>query len=260
MYANEIGTLFLKCSKGDASLAADQLAQHFETKRELFATEGNCGILARDIMQSDLSEEEMQILETSSLQVLPSRDVAGRLVLFNAPNANTKGLNVSASIDQTTFYRTYWYFNQCIWREEGAAEQGYIVINYFMEEFAYIIPLKAVEGVVNKLIDGLCTKMVVEHFCCDDEKYRDWAESSYTFAGDHYRHRLRIHYGTPKEVMFQMQTYGIPTGDIPLVTISEEEEAKRSYPRLYMAQEVAKSSKGQGRNKGERNFRVYNHS
>ena len=74
--------LFLESANYDVSLAADQIAQHFETRKKLF---GGGSVLGRDLVMSDLSGEDMELLETSLCQVLPTRDAAGRVVLFCAP-------------------------------------------------------------------------------------------------------------------------------------------------------------------------------
>ena len=75
---------FLNSVNFDPSFAADQICQHFETKRSLF---GNGFVLGRELLLSDLSEEDMKHLERSVCQVLPTRDVAGRVVLFCCPRS-----------------------------------------------------------------------------------------------------------------------------------------------------------------------------
>jgi hypothetical protein len=72
---------FLRCADYDVCLAADQIVQHFETKRKLFGV-GN--VLGRPILLSDLTEGAVEYLELGFLQLLPSRDAAGRVVTFMA--------------------------------------------------------------------------------------------------------------------------------------------------------------------------------
>jgi hypothetical protein len=74
--------MFLQSERFDTKLAAQRLVRHFEIKRELF---GNGDILAREVRLSDLTKDDMETLESGFLQVLPTRDAAGRIIIFLAP-------------------------------------------------------------------------------------------------------------------------------------------------------------------------------
>jgi hypothetical protein len=73
---------FLRCNDYDTALAVDQIVQHFETKRKWF---GSGGVLGRPVLLSDLTDGALECLELGSFQILPSRDGAGRIVIFMAP-------------------------------------------------------------------------------------------------------------------------------------------------------------------------------
>ena len=66
--------------KNSANLKRQSLsgANHFEIKRRIF---GEGEILGRDVLQTDLTEEDMERLRDGFVQVLPERDVAGRTVI-----------------------------------------------------------------------------------------------------------------------------------------------------------------------------------
>lgn len=70
--------MFLRCTEFDARTAADMIVLHFEEKRQLF---GDGEVLAREVRQSDLSEEGRIILESGFIQVLNTRDAAGRKIV-----------------------------------------------------------------------------------------------------------------------------------------------------------------------------------
>jgi hypothetical protein len=74
--------MFLRSERFDTQLAAKQLVRHFKVKRELF---GNDEILAREVRLSDLTKDDMETLESGFMQVLPTRDAAGRRIFFLAP-------------------------------------------------------------------------------------------------------------------------------------------------------------------------------
>jgi len=74
--------MFLRCDRFKTKVAAQRIVRHFEVKEDLF---GDGEVLGRDVRQSDLSEEDMAVLESGFWQILPSRDSCGRPVLLIAP-------------------------------------------------------------------------------------------------------------------------------------------------------------------------------
>lgn len=74
--------MFLRGDLLDVKVAAQRMVFHFETKKRLF---GDGDVLGRDIRLSDLSNDDMAVLESGFLQVLPTRDAAGRTIFVAAP-------------------------------------------------------------------------------------------------------------------------------------------------------------------------------
>ena len=75
-------TMFLRSENYDPKKAGEKLILHFHMKREIF---GSGDVLAREIRLSDLSEEDMKVLESGFMQVLPTRDAAGRSIICVTP-------------------------------------------------------------------------------------------------------------------------------------------------------------------------------
>ena len=71
--------MFLRSHLFDTQAAAEMIVHHFEEKRRLF---GDGEILARDVRQSDFSEEGRIILESGFPQVLQTRDASGRAIML----------------------------------------------------------------------------------------------------------------------------------------------------------------------------------
>ena len=69
--------MFLRSNEFDPAKAAATMVSHFETKRMVY---GDGEILCRDVRQSDLNEVDMEFLRSGALQVIPSRDAAGRMI------------------------------------------------------------------------------------------------------------------------------------------------------------------------------------
>lgn len=71
--------MFLRSQCYDAKAAANLMVNHFERKRVLF---GDGEILSREVRQADLTPEDRNALELGLVQILPTRDVSGRTVVF----------------------------------------------------------------------------------------------------------------------------------------------------------------------------------
>lgn len=69
---------FLRCESFNCEYAAKRLVLHFEQKEELF---GSGDVLVRDVRLSDLDATTLEIVRSGAMQVLPTRDVSGRVVL-----------------------------------------------------------------------------------------------------------------------------------------------------------------------------------
>jgi hypothetical protein len=78
--------MFIRSERYDPKLAAERLITHFAIKRDLF---GSGEILGREIRLSDLSDDDMLSLESGFIQVLPTRDAAGRSIFCLAPSHKT---------------------------------------------------------------------------------------------------------------------------------------------------------------------------
>lgn len=70
---------FIRSCEYDGKKAGRLLVDHMETKRNLFGNEG----LSRDIQLSDLSQDDMDTLESGGIQFLRERDNAGRIILYS---------------------------------------------------------------------------------------------------------------------------------------------------------------------------------
>jgi len=71
--------LFLRSTSFDATLAATKMTQHFEEKIVLFGEE----TLGRDILQSDLSSDDLDSLYCGGVQILQGAERAGRTIMYS---------------------------------------------------------------------------------------------------------------------------------------------------------------------------------
>jgi hypothetical protein len=71
--------LFLRSTSFDATLAATKMTRHFEEKLILFGEE----TLGRDILQSDLSSDDLDSLHCGGMQILQGAERAGRTIMYS---------------------------------------------------------------------------------------------------------------------------------------------------------------------------------
>jgi hypothetical protein len=69
---------FLRSVEGKPKQAAKRMARHFQVKSDLFGSDK----LVKDIELADFDEYDMEALYSGGFQVLPSKDRAGRPILF----------------------------------------------------------------------------------------------------------------------------------------------------------------------------------
>lgn len=69
--------MFIRSDRYDIKTAARTIVYHFDFKRRIF---GDGEILARDVRQSDLTKEDMFIVENGGYQLFPCRDGSGRIL------------------------------------------------------------------------------------------------------------------------------------------------------------------------------------
>lgn len=69
---------FLRSEDFDPAATARRMLRHFALKQELFGSDK----LGREIRISDLNKDDMESLRSGGLQFLPSKDHAGRGILF----------------------------------------------------------------------------------------------------------------------------------------------------------------------------------
>ena len=116
-------------------------------------------------------------------------------------------------------------------REEGVMEDGVVIVDYFFGNHSHQITIQDHEKIYNNFVDGGFLKVVVEHFCYDDPTLDKYCAGAAVFTDESYRHRLRCHSGTVPEVLFKLQTFGIPTQDFP---INDEQELEFSWHQQWI--------------------------
>ena len=78
--------MFLRAEYFDPRKAATRLVLFLEKKLHYFGRDA----LARNVHLSDLDKDDMRMLKSGQMQILPSRDRAGRLIYFDAQKSDDR--------------------------------------------------------------------------------------------------------------------------------------------------------------------------
>ena len=116
---------FLRAEKFDARLAATRMALHFEEKRLLFGEDK----LGREILLSDLNEDDMDCLNTGYLQILNDLDFGNRKVIFYYKAVN------DCYKDRENLLRAFWYVANTISLDEDVQKLGVVNVVYNLCKF-----------------------------------------------------------------------------------------------------------------------------
>jgi hypothetical protein len=85
---------FLRAEHFDSNRAAARLVGFFEAKFELFGLDP----LARDLLLSDLNEDDHKCLRSGLMTLLPAKDVAGRGIITWIPLLKDGGFSVRSKV------------------------------------------------------------------------------------------------------------------------------------------------------------------
>lgn len=200
--------MFLRSEMYNIKEAAELIVAHFQVKRQLFPQEH---ALARDIQQSDLSEEAFGILQKGLFQVLPTRDVADRIVIVENYMVDEEQGNTSTTCIAKQQAR--WYFQMKLARDMEAQRKGVVFVIYNYTNTEEKVDWNHLD---QHVVARFPQYIEAVHYCYTDEALRPFVSGVPLFIPEQVRYRFRSHYGTPTEIDFQLQTFGIPTQDSPM--------------------------------------------
>ena len=205
---------FLRSARFDTKLAAEKIIRHFTQKQDLFGN-NNSDVMGRDVKLSDLSKADKIVLESGMVQILPVRDTGGRFIFVLRPDIYPKVVKENGpQITVKNMVRAWFY----IWsvygfQNEEFQKKGMVIIIYIVGMTTNMLCLPLAKEICIRR-DALPNKVVAIHICYDKQKLRPWmaAHSLYSLSKRN-RVRLRKHYGDHGEVIFKLQTYGIPVNE-----------------------------------------------
>jgi len=200
--------LFLRCDDYNVKVAAQRLVKHFDVKSSRFRNEDT---LARDIRMPDFSEQDTAILNSGFLQILPTRDASGRLVVFLNQESIPNGVNLLQLV------RVIFYI-MCITVKDPVTQMKGVVVLVFMTQD---LPEHEFAAAMREMIStrqGLPRKVAAVHMCFESKMYRPVVTGMKLLSRKEVRNRVCTHCGSYENIKFELQTYGICTDDLPVDT------------------------------------------
>ena len=175
---------FLRAESFDAKKAALRIARHFQAKSDLFGRDK----IARDILQSDLDEEDLECLYAGYEQFLPSKDRAGRDVFMQLAHANNKRMN------ETSKLRRFYYLVCQRMRDDVEAQKKGTVAVFFMGGNFLSNAYNVGERIKYPMLSlSLPVRFDAVHLCYDSKVWRTMIHLSKLLVGARLRNRIREH-------------------------------------------------------------------
>jgi hypothetical protein len=212
---------FLRADRFDIPAAAVRLAKFFEFKLDLFGED----LLVKDITQDDLDQQDLDALYSGRGYTLPFRDLAGRLIVFMLPQRFNKSVR--------SFLRNVSYATMVHCEDEETQRKGQIHISYLLGQKipTQQLPLRQeINQAWAKLLTGMPLRIEAIHMCADSPEWRPIFAKFKASATLFTRARIREHIGDADQVLFSLQTFGVPTHGFPILS-DEETLAQLSVER-----------------------------
>ena len=196
---------FLRKRHYDAKAAAKQMIEFFELKEQLFGSEK----LVKDIKLSDLDEEAIECIRDGSLQVLSSKDSAGRQILANFPVCR-------APREKQSELRARYYVIMSLLESPETRADGATTIYFGCHPCDLSAHSRQISSQAYMVFQVLPIHWATVHFCGANYLIYSIVGSATFVFPEKYRARMQNHYGDPFECEESLVQHGFPPHFLPL--------------------------------------------
>ena len=112
--------------------------------------------------------------------------------------------------------RVIWYVLNAITEDEETQRKGIVGVKSNFGEFARCEPFSLLKY-VDRVLSGIPKKIVVMHYLYDNPSHKAFVQGAQLFLPRSLRTRFRRHFGDHENLIFELQTYGIPTEHHPIL-------------------------------------------
>jgi len=248
IHTNDFKLRFLRLTLFDVTQAAKQIVRFLDVACFLFGEI----LLERPIRLSDFSKKEQQYIRNGYLQFLPFRDRSGRRVfaVINPPTCGTpfnemfEGLSISERRKGSllTIGKLFFYMTWVAGEDVDTQRKGLVLVVWFDPSFKVFSTnrLRNFAKVPRGPNDLTSVRVAAIHTCVPDTTIHRLCVAAIRLRiRNPLRLRMKVCYGESVELMYQLQSYGIPTNHIPL---SFSGTIKTGYMKQWTRAREAKES------------------
>jgi hypothetical protein len=200
--------MFLRSKRFDVKDAGKCMLKFFAGKLDLFGP----GTLTRSLRWTDLDKHDREYIQKGYMQVLPSRDSAGRVVVADMHLIS----NVQYKTPRSAARGIAYFLLSVLENDEVAQKQGLVMIGYAVNSsLADVDPGMHAAGTL--IMDMIPVRFACWHVCIGAETWFRRLQANMVRILRHYdRIRVRCHEGSKTEIMYSLLSYGIPMHDFPV--------------------------------------------
>ncbi len=139
--------------------------------------------------------------------------------------------------------RALWYIFNTTMKDEETQRNGVVGILSNFGEHARREPFLLMKQ-IQRIRSGIPKKIVGMHYCFDDASLKPFVAGVRLFLAKEMRTRFRPHFGNRENINFELQTYGIPIKDHPILPNGVLSlEWHKEWLQVRRIQEASESSK-----------------
>eukprot|EP00531_Pseudo-nitzschia_arenysensis_P014822 CAMPEP_0116131742 /NCGR_PEP_ID=MMETSP0329-20121206/9172_1 /TAXON_ID=697910 /ORGANISM="Pseudo-nitzschia arenysensis, Strain B593" /LENGTH=641 /DNA_ID=CAMNT_0003626201 /DNA_START=74 /DNA_END=1999 /DNA_ORIENTATION=+ len=210
-YANDIEfkLRFLRSELFNVRMSALRLCDYLTQVRSIF---GDVALEREIQLQKDFTKEDLRDVRKGCFQLMPFRDRSGRRICIIFPNEHFERMTIELR------KKIVCYLSRAATTDGKETQRnGFVVIVWFNSSYriSYDTPLRRVP--LQNCWSWGCARASAIHICTPDTPYFRFRRSIMVMqANQRQRSRVKFHVGEPVELRYALQSYGIPTENIPM--------------------------------------------
>jgi len=206
--SEEFRLRFLRCELFDVPTAALRITKYLSLVSELFGDFA----LQRPIRISDFSKTDLREFRKGRYQLLPYRDragVRGRRILGVFPDNDWETMS-------PVLRTKIWLYLTYVAGEDIEAQKYGIVVLVWFDSAWTRISKKPVLSAQNTKVFTLGVRTSAVHLCTPDTPVYRFRRSILLMRLRREKSRVKIHVGKSTELLYTLQSFGLPTDYIPI--------------------------------------------
>lgn len=197
----------LRADDYEPALAAQRLVKYWETRLSLFGQYAFLPMTVEGALQSDIAA-----LETNFCEMLP-HDKNGRRVIYYDRSRIS-----NAVYNRDSIVRVMWYAIHKVSNEENAQNAGFVLLTDCRQDTLHSFDRKLVKLLIDSCIRVAPIRLRALHICCSTHRsiLSFVCPAMKMIVGKRIRGRTILHSGDPKELLYDLEDYGMPANILPI--------------------------------------------